>query len=161
MSGSYIIPRREDFLPLSGGTVTGNTWFDGNLSANTYYSGATSLSIILDNIVTKASTAHTRVQGGVNIYTGGTDQYPTVNLEDNIILTSVTAATFVVRDKIEPDTDDNGDVGTQFKRFRSLNTVNGVAVNFTASTKIQLGSRTMTEYNIILTGDCVDGGRWL
>lgn len=61
---------------------------------------------------------------------------------------------------IEPIGDNVEDIGSPLKRFRSLNTVNGVAVNFTATTKIQLGSRELTEHNIIITGDTVDGGNW-
>lgn len=37
MSGYYIIPIPNDYLNLSGGTVTGGTIFSANLSANTVY----------------------------------------------------------------------------------------------------------------------------
>ncbi len=37
MSGYYIIPIPNNFLNLSGGTVTGGTLFSANLSANTLY----------------------------------------------------------------------------------------------------------------------------
>jgi hypothetical protein len=38
-----------DFLSLSGGTVTGNTNFSGNLSGATYFSGSTPLTTIIQN----------------------------------------------------------------------------------------------------------------
>lgn len=37
MSGYYIIPFPDDYLHLSGGTVTGNTFFSANLSASTAF----------------------------------------------------------------------------------------------------------------------------
>jgi len=37
MSGYYIIPIPNNYLNLSGGTVTGGTLFSANLSANTFY----------------------------------------------------------------------------------------------------------------------------
>jgi len=136
MSGNYIFPRREDFLALSGGTVTGNTDFTLNLSAKTIYSGSTDLSelilaaktdisgkadlsgatftglisspIISGNTFLSAGTSleqiiidlagrkedTTRVQPGTNINTGGTTNFPIVNLNDNINITSVSANTY-------------------------------------------------------------------
>ena len=44
MSGKYIVPIKSDYLSISGGTVTGDTYFSSNLSAETYYSGSTLLS---------------------------------------------------------------------------------------------------------------------
>lgn len=37
MSGYYIIPIPNDYLNLSGGTVSGNTFFSSGLSANSFY----------------------------------------------------------------------------------------------------------------------------
>ncbi len=48
--GIYIIPSPTNFLSLSGGTVTGNTFFSNSLSATTYYSGSTSLEAIIQNL---------------------------------------------------------------------------------------------------------------
>ncbi len=71
----------NSFLGLTGGTVTGNTSFIGNLSASTLFSGSTDVETIIYNILAGAPSSDiTRVQPGVNIFTGGTDNLPTINL---------------------------------------------------------------------------------
>jgi hypothetical protein len=88
--GEYINPIQRIFLNLSGGTVTGNTLFTQNLSATTFYSGSTDLSDIIGNISTSVVTGATRIQNGLNTYTGGTQFFPTVNVSglsiDNIFV---------------------------------------------------------------------------
>lgn len=79
-AGSYIIPIKREFLNLSGGTVSGDTLFTQSLSASTFYSGATDLSDIIGSIYVSFDTGTTRVQNGINTYTGGTQQYPTINV---------------------------------------------------------------------------------
>jgi hypothetical protein len=75
-----------DYLPLSGGTVTGNTIFTLDLSASTLYSGSTNLYDIF--LTENDGNDITRLQDGLNTYTGGTDNNPTVNVSgltiDNI-----------------------------------------------------------------------------
>jgi hypothetical protein len=80
---------------------------------------------------------------------------------DNVI----SATTISLGGDIIPQVDNAVDLGTPFKRFRNLNVVNGVAVEFTASTKIkttqlELGNTIVTENNIILSGNTIDGGAW-
>jgi len=152
----YIKPLDRIFLNLSGGTVTGGTIFTAGLSANTFYSGSTELgnliqSMIVDYVYTAITAADIYLPisggtGGPYVFTGGT-----------------TAQTLSIETKVEPKTDNTASVGTPIRRFRSLHTVNGVAVEFTASTRIRLGNnpgRELTEYNIILTGDTIDAGQW-
>jgi hypothetical protein len=200
--GRYIYPIRRDYLNLSGGTVSGDTYFSGNLSANTIFISGQTLSNILNDI----ASGDTVVNGGTNINVTGTGIEPIVNLNDDISLNSVylsgstTANTFVVKESIEPQNDSFVDIGSIFrkfrnifvsnanvdkftgntvvvtetieptednevsigtpiKRFREFNVVNGVAVGFTAST-LNLGGRTLTEFNVILSGDTIDGGLW-
>ena len=76
---------------------------------------------------------------------------------------STTASTMYASTLIEPTTDNSVDAGTTFKRFRSLNSVNGIAVNFTASTRITtpeiiLGTTTITENDVILSVYTLEGG---
>jgi len=61
------------------------------ISASTFYSGSTDLSNIFASIENIGDV--TRVQGGTNINTGGTDNYPIINLDDDIILNSISATT--------------------------------------------------------------------
>jgi hypothetical protein len=61
------------------------------MSAATIYSGSTDLSYILAGIVD--TTDVTRVQPGANINTGGTENLPVINLDADIVLTSVEATT--------------------------------------------------------------------
>jgi len=74
----------KNFLPLSGGTVTGLTTFNAGvsavtISAGTIYSGSTDLYDIFGS-GGGGSGDITRVQGGINTFTGGTDNYPEVNV---------------------------------------------------------------------------------
>ncbi len=157
MSGIYFHPIKRVFLNLSGGTVTGETIFTQGLYANelsggTIYSGSTELETIIKNINSSfGGGLFLALSGG----TGGPYEFTG----------STTADTINVITTILPTVDNNVDLGSAIKRFRSLNIVDGVAVNFTASTKIktsqlELGNRFVNEYNIILSGDCINGGEW-
>jgi len=151
VAGRYFFRIDRSFLPLSGGTVTGETLFTGNLSAGTIYSGSTELSEIIRNESQSVSNQYLPLSGG----TGG----------EYLFTGSTTASTIIISNDITPELDDNSDLGSPFRRFRSLNTVNGVATNFTATTKMQtaeliLGNTSVTEDNIVLSGNCIDGGDW-
>lgn len=159
MSGIYFHPIKRIFLNLSGGTVTGDTVFTEGvyatrLSGGTIYSGSTELTTIIENI----SSSFSGITGNYLPISGGTGG--PYNFIGN-----TSADTIIVSTIIEPSVDNVVDLGSSIKRFRSLNTVDGVAVNFTASTKIkttqiELGSQIITDTNIILTGQCIDGGSW-
>jgi len=154
MSGSYFQPIKREFLNLSGGTVTGDTLFTQNLSASTYYSGATPLEEIIIGLVANS----TGITGNYLAISGGTGgPYDFIG--------NTTASTLFVSTLVEPKVDNVVDIGTTFKRFRDLNTVNGIAVNFTASTRmttpeILLGNTIVNEGNIILSGYTLEGGLW-
>ena len=169
MAGRYFFKINHDFLSLSGGTVTGNTYFDASLSANTLYSGSTNLEDIF--LTAGDLSGGTTVSKGSNIEVNqiGIDYNVSVvdspSFNNALISGNTSASTIYVNTKIEPTTDNSVDLGSSFRRFRDLNTVNGVAVNFTATTKVQtttliLGSTNVTENNIVLSGQCVDGGGW-
>jgi hypothetical protein len=159
MSGIYFNPIKRIFLNLSGGTVTGNTVFTEGvyatrLSGGTIYSGSTELTTIIQNVASSFSG----ITGSFLPITGGTGgPYEFIG--------STSADTVIVSNIVEPSVDNSVDLGSSIKRFRSLNTVDGIAVNFTASTKIktaqiELGTKTVTDTNIILTGQCIYGGSW-
>ena len=57
-----------------------------SMSAATFFSGSTDLSHLIGS---------TFVQPGSNIFTGGTDHRPTINLADNVTLSSITAVNSV------------------------------------------------------------------
>jgi hypothetical protein len=69
------------YLPISGGTVTGETIFNGGLSASTLFSGSTNLYDIFST--GGPSGASTYVQPGSNITTGGTASEPIVSVVDS------------------------------------------------------------------------------
>ena len=183
MSGNYIQPIKREFLNLSGGTVTGDTVFTQGLYANslsggTLYSGSTNLENIF--LTPGQLTATTLSEGSnVSLQQAGADYQISVvdspsfdNIDfsgtstgGNIDALNITGDTIYASTLIEPIIDNSVDVGTSFKRFRSLNTVNGVAVSFTASTRVTtpeivLGTTTVTENNIILSGYTLEGGIW-
>lgn len=183
MSGNYIQPIKREFLNLSGGTVTGDTVFTQGLYANslsggTLYSGSTNLENIF---LTPGQLSSTTLSQGSNIslqqigndYQISVVDSPSFDNIDfsgtstggNINALNITGDTIYANTVIEPILDNSVDVGTSFKRFRSLNTVNGVAVSFTASTRVTtheivLGTTTVTENNIILSGYTLEGGIW-
>jgi hypothetical protein len=74
------------------GTATGGNLSVNGLSATTIYSAGTNLNTIITTIAQDQGDK-TRVQPGTNINTGGTANFPVVNLNDNISVTSVSAAT--------------------------------------------------------------------
>jgi hypothetical protein len=78
-----------NYLPLSGGTVSGGTNFSTNLSAATIYSGSTNL---YDIFITSDSNDITRVQPGTNIQTGGTVNAPIVNFVDSPSINNLTVS---------------------------------------------------------------------
>ena len=90
------------YLPLSGGSLTGGVYAP-SVSATTFYSGSTDLSLIFGS-GGGGPTDITRIQHGVNTFTGGTDNLPNVNVTgltiDNIavsgdsIFGSLSANTF-------------------------------------------------------------------
>lgn len=78
----------NSFLGLTGGTINGNLEVANIFTASTFYSGGTPLETIITNIT---NSDITRVQPGTNTTTGGTDNFPTINLSNNIVLNSVYA----------------------------------------------------------------------
>jgi len=168
MSGQYFNPIKRIFLNLSGGTVTGDTVFTQGVTGltisaqNTFYSAGTNLETIIKSLASDAATGATQnapylpLSGGI-----GGEYYFTGN---------TTGETINIQNNFEPLSDNNSNIGSTIKRFRNLNIINGIAVNFTAETKmvsptisattIQIGNETMTEANIILSGYTLEGGTW-
>lgn len=154
MAGLYIFP--QDFLKLSGGTVTGFTEFTSgvlasdSLSANTIFSGSSNIEDIFNKKIVSAVTSadFLPLSGGI-----GGEYY----------LTGITTGdTIEIKDDIKPNVNEGADIGSPVKRFRSLRVKNGVTEGFTANTanfhKIYLDNREMTGKNIALTGDVINGG---
>lgn len=168
MSGQYFNPIKRIFLNLSGGTVTGDTVFTQGLSGltisaeNIFYSAGTNLETIISLIAAGAATGATQNAPYLPLSGGTGGQY--------YFTGNTTGETIYVQNNFEPISDSNSDIGSTIKRFRNLNIVNGVAVNFTAETKItvptisattiQLGDTTIVENNIILSGYTLEGGAW-
>ena len=68
------------------------TAYGGAVSASTFYSAGTALETIITNISSNVGDK-TRVQPGVNITTGGTANFPVINLDDNINVLTISAGT--------------------------------------------------------------------
>ena len=66
------------FFRVTGGTITGDVNVVGNLTATTLYSGGTDLSNIFAPISETGDI--TRIGPGINTFTGGTENNPTVNV---------------------------------------------------------------------------------
>lgn len=76
----------NSFLSQTGGTITGDLRVTGNLSAGTFISGSTNL---YDIFLSISNNDITRVQPGLNTYTGGTPNFPTVNVSALTISTLI------------------------------------------------------------------------
>lgn len=89
IGGYRISGTNDNHTYTSNLVVTGTS--NGNLYATKIYSGSTEISLLFNG-----SGDYTRVQPGTNIYTGGTDNYPTVNVSALTIntLTASGASTF-------------------------------------------------------------------
>lgn len=96
-------------------------------------------------------------------------RYPFIDFNGGKILPNITGGSnfhmtsggsITIQQNLSPENDNYSSLGSSIKRFKNLNIINGVSVSFTASTNIHLGSREMTNYNIILSGDTIDGGTW-
>jgi len=75
------------------GIATGGDLFADNLSGGTIYSGSTDVETIIYNIVNATELDDiTRVQSGVNTYTGGTANEPTVNIVDSPSFDQITTS---------------------------------------------------------------------
>lgn len=195
MSGTYFHPIKRIFLNLSGGTVTGDTIFTQNLSSDTLnilsnpitanteqcilvrsldgsikireasslISSAVTLQT-LQEVMSIGSTSSTISDVFIETSNGSSITFKSDTA--SLILDNVISATTIsLGGDIIPQNDNTVDLGSTIKRFRNLNTVNGVAVNFTASTKIktsqiELGNVILTQDNVILTGQTLDGGDW-
>ena len=162
MPGMYFNPIKRIFLNLSGGTVSGDTVFEQglvafNFSGETIYSGNTNLDTIIRNIASEAATGATSSANFLPLSGGVGGQY--------YFTGNTTGQTISVENDILPTIDNSSSLGTTFKRFRDLNTVNGIAVNFTAETRVstielKLGNTIINENNIILSGNTLYGGAW-
>lgn len=162
MSGMYFNPLKRVFLNLSGGTVTGDTVFEQGLyafsfSGDTIYSGDTNLETIIALIAQGAATGATQTAPYLPLSGGTGGQY--------YFTGNTTGQTIYVENDFVPTVDNNSSIGTPIKRFRNLNIVNGIAVNFTAETRVstielKLGNTLVTENNIILSGYTLEGGSW-
>lgn len=76
------------------GITTGGDIIGTNLSATTFFSASTNLETIIYNIASSVDTSDiTRVQPGTNITTGGTDNFPVINVIDSPIFAGLVSAT--------------------------------------------------------------------
>ena len=91
-NGYYITPFPDIYLNLSGGTVTGGTNFIAGLSGSSIFSGSTDLYDIFQTQGTDLNKTY--IQDGLNTYTGGTSDFPTVNISGlTIEILTVSGAT--------------------------------------------------------------------
>ena len=142
-SGNYFYPIKREFLNLSGGTVTGDTLFTTNLSAGTIYSGSTNLYDIF--LTTADGNDITRVQNGLNTYTGGTANNPTVNISALTINTITASGTSVFSGGLSANTLSGGTIYSGFTELSLVinSQITGITSNLT-STRVQFGLNTYT-----------------
>lgn len=87
-----ILQSTEEGLVLDGSGNTRSLSIQGTLSATTYYSGSTALEDVIKSLAVQGSI--TRVQPGTNVFTGGTVNFPTINVSaltvDSVVVSGET-----------------------------------------------------------------------
>ena len=133
-----------NYLSISGGTVTGDTYFTANLSAGTIYSGSTDLYDIIYGITTGQTGNYIPLSG-----TGGNDITGDLEFDDDVALSWNSAQETIEYDSAE---------GTL-----SINTSDGVdfetGVIYSAGTDLYeiFGTSSLTGgTNITVTGDTIN-----
>jgi len=98
--GLYILPNNQNFLSLSGGTVSGGTLFSNSLSAVTYYSGSTPLEQIITSIAIQNSGSSYTFSAGTNLLLLTSSTYPNIFYSlvenpsvDSILVNTLSGAT--------------------------------------------------------------------
>lgn len=128
---------------LFSGTATGGDMIVNGLSATTIFSGGTNLNTIITTIAQDQGDK-TRVQPGTNINTGGTENFPVVNLNDNISVTSISAATIY---------SGSTNLGTIFENYTTDNEFAGHTGNTSNPhqvTATQVGAYTTSQTDTLL-----------
>ncbi len=143
-SGIYIIPRIYDFLPLSGGTVSGNTLFSNNLSATTYYSGSTPLQQVIYNLINQSSYSFS-AGSNLSLITASTSPNITYLLNDNVTLNSVSS------NQISGNTINSGDTNIQNLFVGSGITSGGGVSVFINKTNNNLVFKSLSGINISIS----------
>ncbi len=158
-SGGITDANREDIassavtFTVSGLTVSQDLTVDGqfnangdnsfgSLSASTIYSGSTDLYDIF--LTTNDGNDITRVQPGTNITTGGTGNFPIINLENDIVLTSINA-TSISGGTMYSGTTDLGDLIIARVLQSDFNAHTGDTSNPHSVTASQVGAYTTSE----------------
>ena len=148
---------------FSGGTVSGNTEFVGDLSGSTFYSGATNLY----NIFLTPSNGVVEVISGTNILTGGTKTNPIIKLVpspsiNNLTFSGEAIGNMLSANTISGETFYSGSTPLQtiiqnlipidYDNYLSLSggTISGTT-NFDNGAVIQSGGTDL--YNIFLSND--------
>ena len=120
----------NSFLYLTGGTISGSLSV-GSFSASSIYSGSTNLYDIFA-LVGSVGGQSTYVQPGINTYTGGTSQFPTINV-------SAATLTYLSATTISGGTIYSGSTNL-YDIFALVGTVGGSG----ATTYVQPGSNIQT-----------------
>lgn len=133
----------QTFTNITANSITGAT-----ISGSTLYSGSTNL---YDIFVTTDN--QTFVQGGTNINTGGTPSQPTINLDDNITLNSVSGNSVSASTFYSGSTE----ISTLFGEVNTASSVGDGNSIFKQKTDVDLEFRSLSAgTNIsITTGDTI------
>ena len=122
MAGQYFYTISYDFLPLSGGTVTGATYIQSNLSADTIFSGDTNLGDLINSSDTYV-TGGTYNSGNTSIEFQGNNGFTPFGVDVSALLddtnTYVTDITYDNINKISISRND----GTVLET--TINTISG------------------------------------
>jgi len=147
-------------LTINNLTVSGNTSL-GVLSATTYFSGATELSLIINSQITgiTSSLVNTHVQNGLNTYTGGTAALPTVNVSALTINTITASGTSIFNGGLSANTLSGGTIYSGATELSLI--INSQITGITSSlvnTHVQNGLNTYTGGTDALPTVNISGG---
>jgi hypothetical protein len=148
VAGQYFYSINYDFLPLSGGTVTGATYIQSNLSANTFYSGSTDISDLISSQEIYV-TGGTYNSGTTTIDFYGKNGFTPFNVDVSALLDDTnTYITDITYDNVNKITASRND-GTVFETF--IDVISGATFygNGSGITDVQISNVTnlQTELN--------------
>lgn len=150
------------FLNNGSFIFSGDSFFSGNLSAQTI----TTQSFISDTYYSGNTTLSSVIQDYVNAYSGNTSG----NCISNFHISNLYGCSpITLHEDLIPNVDDVIELGTPLIRFRNINTVSGVSTYWTANISIStpnldlgldsLGNpRIITADNSIIQNDFLNGG---
>jgi hypothetical protein len=168
--GTYdSVTENLEFSNTTGGTFSVENYIDNYITGATFSELTTDINLTdkLGNLISvhlgalTADTGVLAVQGGVNTYTGGTQQYPEINLNDTVTLSTINAG------EVNTTTVNSSNVNSTNIITTNIDSINVDTINLDASIMLSAGTNlydifelsssswqdSVSNFNIVSSGD--------